>query len=100
MKLSLRQVYSETLIGVLAGQTPMPPSARGNCITMGDYFIRNMSAENFHYWRALYPRVFELEVEEVMDNVVEIVDERVPEHLLRDQGCPTCEAGAMLRKKR
>ncbi len=99
MKLDLKgQPRSETLVGT-ARKIPLSSHDRGNCVDVGPYHVRNITAENLRYWEEASGAT-EVEVEEVADNVVEVVDMRVPDHLLRARACKKCERQAMLRKKR
>ena len=99
MKLDLRRERRETLLGIGCAVRPLPPTWKGNCVTVGEYHVRNVSAENLNFW-VKENGAQEVEVEEVADNVVEIVDERFPDSFLRESCCSICEQQAMLRKKR
>lgn len=99
MKLLLQAVERrETLLGILNPARPLPREHPGNCVTVGRYHIRNICAENLRQWE-LETGSAEVQVEIVAPYVVEIVDERVPDHYLRDYRCRVCETRSILRGK-
>lgn len=96
MRLELkRHARSETTFGIMESLSEKPTSAFGNCVSVGKYHLRNISAENLRRWERETGATW-VEIEEVGTNIAEIVDERVPDEYLREHECAICVGQAVL----